>query len=231
MSLNAKVEILRRAELFRGLDDQILELLAARSVEKQLARDEVLFLAGDPASGLYVIAEGSLRAVRTGIDGREQVIHIEHAVTTIAEVPVFDDGNYPSTVAAQEASRVYFIRKEDVRSVCNTHPELALAATRLLARRLRKCAELVETLSLREVAQRVAEVLLSEALATGVQSEHSAVFRLTMTHNQLAARVGTVREVVTRALHKLQTQGLITIKGKQITVPDMAAFISYSRPG
>lgn len=224
---NARTSILKQADLFRGLDDEIVELLASRSVERRLLRDEILFVAGDPAAGLYVVAEGSVRAFRSGLDGREQVIHVERAVTTVAEVPVFDEGNYPSTVAAEEPTLVLFIPRGDIRSACMSHPQLALAAARLLAVRLRKCAELVESLSLREVGQRIAKLFLQEA--TGRENtDGTLIFQQKLTHNQLAARIGTVREVVTRALFKIQSMGLVSIDGKKVTIPDPKALKRYS---
>ena len=222
-----KTDVLSRTELFGGLNREVLELLAGRAVEKRLERNEILFLAGDPADGMFVLASGSVRAFRTSADGREQVIHVEKAVTTIAEVPVFDDGNYPSTVAAEEPTVVYFLHKRDIRFVSIKHPELALAAAKVLAGRLRRCAELVETLSLREVGQRLAKVLLQEAATRGVKTPVGIRFDLKLTHNQLAARIGTVREVVTRAITKLQSQGLVELEGKRVTIPDVGALESY----
>lgn len=222
------VEIFRKAELFRGLDDDVLKTLVNHSVEKRLSRNEILFIADDNATGLYLIAEGSLRAFRTGMDGREQVIHVERAVTTIAEPPVFDDGKYPSTAAAEEPSKVFFIPKEKLISACIEHPELALAAARLLARRLRRCAELVESLSLREVGQRLAQLLLSQAGTIGRQTADGVSFTQPLTHNQLAARIGSVREVVTRVLFRLQQQGLISVAGKKTLIPDTAALAGYA---
>jgi CRP/FNR family transcriptional regulator len=221
-------ELLKQTLLFRDLDEVILRSLTRNSVEKQLGKDEILFLAGEEASGLYVVIEGSVRAFRTGSDGREQVIHVERAVTTIAELPVFDNGAYPSTVAAEEESRVLFIAKEKVRAACLEHPQLALAAARLFASRLRNCAELVESLSLREVGQRLAEFLLDQAKKNGDAAGGSITFRQELTHNQLAARIGTVREVVSRVMFRLQSQGLINAKGRVITIPDRAALERYA---
>jgi len=223
-----KKEMLRQAALFRDLDEGILESLSHGSVEKRLARNEILFLAGDEATGLYVVIEGSVRAFRTGADGREQVIHVEKAVTTIAEVPVFDNGVYPSTVAAEEDSRLLFIAKEKVRAACLEHPQVALAAARLFASRLRKCAELVESLSLREVCQRLAQFLLDQAEKNGKPSADGVRFRQVLTHNQLAARIGTVREVVSRVMLRLQEQGLVVAKDKVITIPDVEALGVYA---
>jgi CRP-like cAMP-binding protein len=221
-------KLLQQAALFRDLDESILDSLTRGSVEKHLARNEILFLAGDEATGLYVVIEGSIRAFRTGADGREQVIHVEKAVTTIAEVPVFDNGVYPSTVAAEEESRLLFIAKEKVRDACLEHPQVALAAARLFASRLRKCAELVESLSLREVGQRLAQLLLDQAEKNGKPTNAGVMFRQELTHNQLAARIGTVREVVSRVMLRLQEQGLIIAKGRMITIPDVDALGVYA---
>jgi len=214
------IEFLKRTELFGDLEGDVLELLASHALEQKLERGEVLFLAGEPAAGLYVITEGSVRAFRTGADGREQVIHVERAVTTIAEVPVFDDGNYPSTVAAEEETVVLFLAKRDVKSLCLMHPEIALAALKLLAGRLRKCAELVEALSLREVDQRLARWLLAEARARGQRTAGGLELTLVLTNQQIAARIGSVREVVSRALARLQQNGLIAVDGRRVTIND-----------
>jgi len=223
-----KVPILKQTELFRSLDDSVLDVLAKHSVIKRLGRNEILFLAGEPAKGLYVIASGSVRAFRTSADGREQIIHVERAVTTIAEVPVFDDGNYPSTVAAEEPTTLYFLSKEQILKTAYEYPQLALAAVKIMAARLRRCAELVETLSLREVGQRLARLLLDEARDHGTETPEGTKIKLQLTHNQLAARIGTVREVVTRMLIRLQEQGLIIHEGKDILIPELKTIAAYA---
>lgn len=223
-----KTAVFKQTELFQDLEEDVLKILADHAIEKHLERNEILFIIGEKAAGLFVIAEGSVRAFRTGQDGREQVIHVEKAVTTIAEVPVFDDGKYPSTVATEESTLAFFLEKKEVRNLCLKHPQIALAATKLLATRLRRCAKLVETLSLREVGQRLAQFLLKEAMANGKQTDDGICFKQKLTHNQLAARIGTVREVITRSLLRLQNQKLIIINGKDVCVPDPRLLASYA---
>ena len=110
----AIVQALRKTELFRDLNERLLSALAERTVERKLGRNEILFTAGERSHGFYVIASGSVRAFRTGTDGREQVIHTERAGATVGELPVFDDQPYPSTVAAEEESVVLFLDKQYV---------------------------------------------------------------------------------------------------------------------
>jgi CRP/FNR family transcriptional regulator len=223
-----KIASLRRTALFGELTEPELCALAERAIERHLGRDEVLFIKGEEARGLFVIVTGALRAVRDGIDGREQVIHVERAGATIAELPVFDDKPYPSTVIAEEEAVVLFLDKRDVRKLCLEHPQIALCALRLLAGRLRKCAELVETLSLREVDQRLARWLLNEAKSRGTRTNEQLEITLRLTHQQVASRIGSVREVVSRALSRLQQNGLIKVEGRSITIPDEKALTSYA---
>ena len=222
-----KIAALKRTALFGELDEATLKVLAERAVERRYERDEVLFIAGDEARGLYVVVEGAVRAFRAGLDGREQVIHVERAGATVAEMPVFDDGPFPSTVAADEPTAVLFLDKRDVRRLSLAHPEIALAALKVLAGRLRRCAELVETLSLREVGQRLARFLLAEARAKGERAGAGFTLTLAHTNQQIAARVGSVREVVSRALTRLQHDGHISLEGRRLTIRDehsLAAF-------
>lgn len=230
--IRARAEVLKQTELFRELDEIVLSSLAEQAVERRLERNEILFIAGEKADGLYIVAKGSVRAFRTNPDGREQVIHVEKAVTTIAEVPVFDNGNFPSTAAADESSVVYFLEREKVRSACIEHPQIALSALRLLASRLRRCAELVENLSLHEVVQRLAMLMLESAVSDGRTGKNGGIqFEQKLTHSQLAARIGTVREVVTRSIYKLQSEGLINITQRSVHIPDIEALRLFAESG
>ncbi len=223
-----KIAALRQTALFGGLGQGELQALAERALEVRLAKGEVLFVAGDEARGLYVIAEGAVRAFRESLDGREQVIHVERQGATIAELPVFDDGAYPSTVAAEEDSVLLFIDKRDVKRLFVEYPQIGLAALKLLAARLRRSAQLIEELSLHEVDQRLAGLLLGEARARGARAEGGLSVELVLTNAQIAARIGTVREVVSRAFGRLQHNGLISTNGRRVTIIDEEALQAYA---
>lgn len=228
MTQSDKYKILRRTALFGELGEAELSALSDHAVERRLSAGELLFIAGEEARGLFVVVEGALRAFREGVDGREQIIHVERAGATIAEVPVFDDAPFPSSVAAEENSLLLFIDKRDVRRLCLEHPPFALAALRLLAGRLRKCAALVEALSLREVDQRLARWLLGEARARGKHTGDCLEINLALTNQQIAARIGTVREVISRALNRMQQNGLIEVDGRCIRIQDETALSVFA---
>lgn len=213
-----RIGALRQTKLFESLEISALEALSLRATELTLRRGEILFMAGDAAAGLYVVVEGAVRAYRVSNDGREQVIHVESSGATLAEVPVFDGGAYPSTAAAEEDSRLLFIRREEVLQLCLDHPAISLAALRLLATRLRNCAATIESLSLRDVDRRLAQLLFEEGVEYGQRCRDSIDFELSLTHQQIAGRIGSVREVVSRAFNRLQNNGLIQTKGRRVLI-------------
>jgi len=223
-----KMGALRRTALFGSLGDGELKALAERAVVKRLRQGDALFFEGEKPGGLYVVVEGAIRAYRESGAGREQVIHVERAGATIAEVPLFDNGTFPSTAAAEEDSVVLFIDKRDVRRLCLEHPQIALAALEILAGRLRRAAGLIEALSLREVDQRLARFLLSEARLRGKPTDRGISLELVLTNQQIAARIGTVREVVSRTLSRLQQDDLISVDGRRIIILNEIALRSYA---
>ena len=212
-----------------------LKELSALAHERKLAKGEVLFLAGAPATGLYVIASGVIRAFRVNSHGREQTIHTEREGATLAEVPVFDDGVYPATAVAEEPSVVLFVGKDDVRQFMLRHPALALTALKLMSKRLRAHADLVDSLALQQVGQRLARVLLLESRAHGVRTSGGVQFDLALSNGNLAQRVGSVREVVSRTLARLERDGLISLehgpsksRRRRVQIPDEAALATYA---
>ncbi len=223
-----KIEALRRTTLFGSVGDRQLEALAERAVSRRIRQGDLLFSEGEEARGLYVVVEGAIRAFRESYEGREQVIHVERAGATIGEVPMFDNGTFPSTAAAEEDSVVLFIDKREVRRLCLEHPQIALSALEVLAGRLRRAAGLIEALSLHEVDQRLARFLLSEARMRGKSTKEGIAFELVLTNQQIAARIGTVREVVSRSLGRLHQNQLIIVDGKRILIPSETALEAYA---
>ncbi|MGP0074438.1 MAG: Crp/Fnr family transcriptional regulator [Bryobacteraceae bacterium] len=219
-----KAAALSRTVLFGSLQTEGLKELAGLARTRELAQGELLFLAGEKAAGLFVIVSGRIRAFRVNAQGREQTLHVEREGATLAEVPVFDDGAYPATAVAEEPSTVLFLPKADVRSFMLQHPEVGLTALKLMAQRLRGHADLVDTLSLQQVGQRVARFLLAQA--------DGAEVALSITNEELAQRVGSVREVVSRTLARLERDGLIEQVGggkqRRILIADQAALSRYA---
>ncbi len=219
------LDALRRALFSREVSEEVLRGLLTRSRIVHATRGEVLFLRGEPCHGLYIVLEGAVRVYNSSSNGREQVIGVERSGSVIGELPLFDGGNQPYSAEAMSPSRLLFIPRDHFLSVMHAHPEMMQAALRALAIRVRRLLHLVEELSLHEVPERVARYLLSQA------KERGACFTLDYTHAELAAQLGTVREVVTRTLNRFRKAGWIAVQNGQITVIDPEALQALASSG
>jgi CRP-like cAMP-binding protein len=216
-------EALPRVLFLRDANEEVLRTLLARARIVKVQRGEVLFLRGEPCHGLHVVLDGAIRVYNSSSSGREQVIGVERAGSVIGELPLFDGGNQPYSAEAMSPSRLLFIPREHFLTVIHAHPELMQAALRALAIRVRRLLHLVEELSLHEVPERVARYLLAQA------KERGACFTLDYTHAELAAQLGTVREVVTRTLNRFRKAGWISMQDGKITVLDRDALQALAR--
>ncbi|MBS1800594.1 MAG: Crp/Fnr family transcriptional regulator [Acidobacteria bacterium] len=223
-----RIAALRRTTLFSEVNLEGIARLAQRATEMQFQPGEMLFFSGDAAKGLFAVVSGKVRVFRHNTEGREQVMHVDTAGATIGEVPVFDNGPYPASAIAEEATEVLFINKLDIHAFCLEYPAFALKALTLMAGRVRRHAQLVEALSFHEVGQRLALLLLNEARSAGVDARGHSTFKLALSNHEIAIRIGSVRDVVSRALARLQHDGMVTIKRRSVTIKNFHALNLYS---
>ncbi len=209
--------------LFSGLSPNELHLLAARAIRKRFAQGELLFSEGDPCNGFHIIASGKLRIFKSSPSGREQVLALEGPGGSVAELPVFDGGTFPASVSAVEDSVILFISRADLRSFCLEHPEVALKMLAVVGARLRRLVGIIEELSFTTIRQRLVSVLVRQARTEGQKTSHGVEFQLPGTHQDIAHQLGTVRELVSRNLMRLQAEGLLQVDARNITVLDMPA--------
>jgi len=214
---------LRKTLLFSDLNDKELARLAECAVSRRFAENQIIFAEGEPCSGLYVVESGAVKIFKTSIRGREQVLSIEGPASSIAELPVFDGGNYPASAAAVKGAVLLFIGKKEFHTLCMEHPEAALKVLKVVGRRLRLLVEIIENLSFSTVRHRLAAHLARLARQEGKKTDHGVEFTLGVTNQQLASQIGTVRELVSRNLSRLQAQGVIELDGKTVLVPSLEA--------
>jgi CRP-like cAMP-binding protein len=224
-----KIAALKQTVLFGELSTKELSRLAKQASKVHFTRGEMLFLSGEEARGLFVIIAGKVRAFQHNEEGREHVMHIDTAGAVMAEVPIFDDGPYPASAMAEEDTHALFIGKQDMCQFCLDHPQFMFKALKLMAARVRRHAQMVELLSFHEVGQRLALLLLAQSQLSGAPVSGAASFRLALSNHQIATRIGSVRDVVSRALTRLQHDGLIAVEGRTITIPDLHALKLYTK--
>jgi len=226
--ITRRIAALQRTKLFGSLTPEELSDIARRANDLHLQSGEMLFLSGEPAKGLFAVVSGEIRVFRQNEDGREQVMHIDRAGAVLGDVPVFDDGPYPASAVSEVETDLLFIEKSDIRDLCAKYPSLALAALKLMAGRVRRHANLIDALSLHEVGQRLALFLLTEAQAANFSADVPIAFRLRLSNHEIASRIGSVRDVVSRALTRLKQQGLISIDDRDVTILNLRGLERYA---
>lgn len=214
------IQVLKSIPLFAALDEAELGSLAAVAGRRTYGAGELLFTEGEPCAGLYIVVGGSVRIFKTSQGGREHVLSIDGPGSSIAELPVFDGGPYPASAAATQNSELLFLSRKDFRAICLEHPELALKVLQVVGARLRRLVGIIEELSFTTVRHRLISWILRTARTEGRKTAAGDTFLLQASHQELAAQIGTVRELVSRNLARLQAQGLIAISGREVTILD-----------
>ncbi len=210
-----KTAALHSIPLFSSLNEAELEAIAPRAVEKRFNSGEVLFYEGEPCHGIYLLVQGTVKIFKTSPSGREVLLTVDSAPASVAEVPLFDGGAYPATVSAVDDVTAFFISTKDFRQFCLEHPEVALKVLAVVGQRLRQLVALVEAVTFGNVRQRLARLLLERWRESGTD-----VFHLAETHQELASRLGTVREVVSRNLSRFHAEGLIQLGRREVRILD-----------
>lgn len=216
----SRADVLRSLDLFSGLNATEIDEIARMCFERSYGAGDALFLEGQPCAGLWVLASGSAKLVKTTPQGRHVLLATQAAPSTIAEVPVFDGGPYPATLIAVRQVEALLIAREDFLSLCRTRPTLTMRLLAMFGTRLRHLVGLIEQITFGSIRQRLAQELIAKADVLG------PTFRLDETHEQLAMKLGTVREVVSRNMSRFQAEGFIRVEHRAVTIADRQALAS-----
>lgn len=215
--------VLAKTPLLASLSPPELQHLAVRTVRKLFSAGELIFSEGEPCNGLHIIARGKVRIFKTSVSGREQVLALNGPGESVAELPVFDGGPFPASATAVDDTEMAFISRRDFHAYCMEHPEVALKVLSVVGERLRRLVGIIEELSFTTIRERLISVLVKLAQGEGRTTPGGIEFLLPGTHQELANQLGTVRELISRNLMRLQAEGLVEVDARRIVVKDLKA--------
>jgi CRP/FNR family transcriptional regulator, cyclic AMP receptor protein len=210
--------LLKRVPLFSSLSQQEFAFLTSHLVQRKYADGELIFSEGDPCAGLYVVRAGNVRIFKSSAGGREQVLSIDGPGSSIAELPVFDGGNYPASAQAINDCSLFFFSRQDFQSLCLQYPQVALKVLKVIGGRLRRLVGIIEELSFTTVRHRLIALLVRLGKTEGVRSGDTVALTLPFNNSELAAQIGTVRELISRNLSRLQSEGLIEVDNRELKI-------------
>lgn len=216
-----RIETLRQNRYFDDLPENLLKQIAEQMHLREFPRGDILFLEGDPASGMYIMETGSAKIFRTSPQGRQYIVRILQEGDTFAEVPAFDGGMHPVNVEALETCRAWEVDAATLRQLINLNPTFAHKLIRNYSQMLRGMVRMVSEMAFYQVTHRLARLI--DEMPRDRSAPH-------WTQEQLAARLGTVREVVARSLKELERSGAIKIEDRRIQIIDRDLFQQWLHP-
>ncbi len=206
------MKVLSNTPSFAGLDDEIIQAIASIALRRSYRAGQIVFLEGEPSSGLYVVEQGWLKSVKISTTGREQVIRFVGPGEVFNDLGVFAAGPNRVTVETLEDATLWIIERDSLLMLTERYPKLSKMIIQNLSMRVLHLMRLVEDLSLRSVQSRLARLL--------VEMGNSDVLprRRWSTQAEMAAHLGTVPDVLNRALRSLAEEGLIEIDRQKIEI-------------
>ena len=212
------IEPLKRCPLFAGLKEVDLKKIKAVASLKRVGKKQILFSDGEEARGFYVILSGKVKLFKISPEGKEQILHVVSPPEAFAEAALFLEGNYPAFAETLTDSQLLFFPKRDFIQLIERNPQLSINMIVSLSHFLRKFASLIEELSLKEVSSRVAKYLIDLSLKSAKEGRSPKEIDLDLSKSQLASKLGTISETLSRSLAKMKAKKIIEVKKNRILV-------------
>jgi CRP-like cAMP-binding protein len=215
--MDERVAILRQVSFCDALPNPVIVDLAAIAAPLRRPAGAFIQFEGDEAEAMYLIGQGHVKIARTAASGREQVLYVLGPGSHFNTVPIFDEGACPANAQALTDVLLLVLPRDAMRRVVEQHPPLALALLKEFTGRVRHLVNLVDELALHTVQGRLAGLLLAQAEAAERGETPAA-----LTQAEMAAHLGTVREMVGRTLKTFEALGLVRVERGQITIRNRA---------
>ena len=203
---------------FNTLPAEVQEVIFMAAIPRHFEAGQVIYLEGEPADYVYILEHGWVKATRITHEGREQGLLFLHPVEIFGDIAVFTGTTYPGTTTALESVDAWVLPSETFLHLVKRYPDLALAIIRKLSERVLYYIGLVEDLSLKSVEARLASTLLRNAELSDKQL--IVPRREWTTFDEMAVRLGTVRDVLSRAMKTLEAEGYLKVEKQTIIILD-----------
>jgi len=214
------IDLLKKSPLFAGLKEEDLRRIRTISTLRQVHKRELLFSDGQDAKGFYVIFSGKVKLYKISPEGKEQILHIVSAPDSFAEAALFHEGNYPAFAEALTDCQLLYIPKREFIQLIEQNPQLSINMIVSLSQYLRRFAALIEELSLKEVSSRIAKYLLDLSIKASKEGKNPKEVELDLSKSQLASKLGTISETLSRTFGKMKARGMIDVERNKILILD-----------
>lgn len=222
--MNEELSFLRNVPIFEDLDDVELEKIAKLGTRKKYKKGNIIVLEQEMGAALFVIISGKVKVVRTDEEGREVILSIFGPGEFFGEMSLLDGLARSATVVATAKAELFMIHRREFLDLLHEYPAVAISLLAELTKRLRKADSQIKSLSLKDAAGRVANVLLSLADDIGVFRKGKVVIEDLPLQQDMANMAGTSRETVSRMIHQFIQKGHVSLEGNRLTINNFEEF-------
>ena len=219
--MSTRIEYIRMMPHFVGLSSSEYDSIQHRFYEKKVSRGEIFIFEGDAADTLFFVVEGVVKVFKTSAEGKEQILQIIRPGESFNDVPVFIGESNLASAESMSNVIIIAIKKNDMESIIREYPKVATNVIRILSERVTQLVSLVEDLSFRNVTGRVAKVLLEYA-GDGADDKPR------LTQQEMAAMIGTAREMVGRSLKTLEEEGTIRMERNRVVITNHDTLVALA---
>lgn len=216
-------KLLHRWSGWERVPDDIVKGLCDIAETLEVKRKRSIFRRGEPGPGLFLVKTGEFKLSLISSEGREQILYLAEPGKLIGEGFLPRDVQCAASGFAMADSEVWRFDTDGVVKLISQNETLAFALMRQMAFRANRLIDLVLDLSLRSVERRLASFLFTLAVRNGAEQGKPTVIPRQLDMNTVAARLGTVREEISRALNRMQRNGVLSLSRQEIVVMDLAA--------
>ena len=214
-------EALALIPYFKGLKEEIVCSILEYSSTKNLSKGEYLFLPSDVCAHLYIVKEGIVEIFQIGEDGKKIVLHHAGKGAFLGDTILFNEGKYEAHAYAIKDSELLAIEKKGFENLIYTYPEIGIRMLADFGKRIKKLKSFAAEIALNDVGKRIIRLLLELLEAQGVDGKNAVILTNIPTQDEMAFRIGTVREVICRGLHRLEKENLIKVKRGKVVIYDV----------
>jgi len=224
--IRESAECLRNVPFFNELEESELVKVVRVGVRKKYKKGSIILLESESGAALFVIISGKVKIVRTDDDGREVILSILGENDFFGEMSILDGLARSASVIAITKTELFMIHRRDFLKLLHDFPAVTIALLKELTMRLRKADSQIKSLSLKDAAGRVANVILQLADDIGkIRKGRVEIDELPL-QQDLANMAGTSRETISRMVHFFIKKGYIELQGNKLIIEDYERFKS-----
>jgi CRP-like cAMP-binding protein len=207
---------------FGAMPADALHWVARGCYSRAASRGQVLCEKGQSLTGFFILVTGRIKLSILSADGSERVLEIVMPGQTFAEAAALLDQTCPLHAEALSDARLVFVDVGRLRQAIARWPEVATVMLTIVAQRTQALISDLEACCLHSATQRVAGLLLRDAVADPLRPDRGAL-TLPAAKTVVASRLNLTAETFSRELHGLAHRGLIAVHRREITIPSLRA--------